>query len=432
MLAGGPERRSRIYPPPENRLVVATEYEDSDQTNRRRRAFGPGLLVAAAFVGPGTVATASRAGAEFGYALIWGLVFSVSATIVLQEMSVRTALVADRGLSAMLREALGRTVFGRAVLVLVVLAIGGGNAAYESGNIAGAAFALGSISELPVAAWAAVIGAMAAALLFLPAYRYLERVLIGLVLVMSAVFIASALFLAPDWPALLRGLRPAIPSGSTITLIALIGTTVVPYNLFLQANAARERWSGSADRDRALSEARTDTVLAVSLGGVVTLAILSTSATAFYLSATPFSSEALLRQLDPALGPAGRYVFITGLWAAGLTSAVTAPLAAAYAVSGALGLPEHLAGRSFRAIALAIVAIGTVFAATDGRPLSLIVFAQAANGLLLPLIAAVLLWLMNQRQFLGAARNGTLSNVAGGAVVFVTLGLGAYKLWSLL
>jgi manganese transport protein len=399
----------------------------------RRWGFGPGLLVTAAFVGPGTIATASAAGAGFGYALAWALLFSVAATMALQEMSVRQAIITGNGLAATLRGALGGRWLGRLAIVLVIAAVGLGNAAYESGNIAGAALAIESVSQIGAGRWALLIGGAAAVLLFLPAYRQLERVLVALVLLMSIVFVVSALLLAPDWSALLRGLlRPDMPAGSLTTVLALIGTTVVPYNLFLQANAARDHWADVADRGAALSAARMDTLLSVGLGGLITLAIVSTAAVSFFAQGLAFSPDKLSGQLEPVLGPAGRYVFALGLFAAGLTSAVTAPLAAAYAVCGALGLQDTLHGRAFRAVALTVVITGTVFAAAGTRPLSLIVFAQAANGLLLPLIAAILLWLMNQREYLGDAANGWKSNVLGSLVLLVTLGLGGNKLIALL
>lgn len=399
----------------------------------RRWGFGPGLLVTAAFVGPGTIATASAAGAGFGYALAWALLFSVLATMALQEMSVRQAIVTGNGLAATLRAALAGRWLGRAAIVLVIAAVGLGNAAYESGNIAGAALAIANVSSVGADRWALLIGAGAAVLLFLPAYRQLERVLIALVLLMSLVFVLSALLLAPDWPALLRGLLvPGIPDGAITTVLALIGTTVVPYNLFLQANAARDHWAGEADRGAALSAARLDTLLSVGLGGLITLAIVSTAAVSFFARGLAFSPEGLGGQLEPVLGSAGRYVFAVGLFAAGLTSAVTAPLAAAYAVCGALGWVDTLQGRAFRVIALAVVATGTTFAAAGARPLSLIVFAQAANGLLLPLIAAILLWLMNQRSYLGDAANSWRSNVLGTIVLAVTLALSGHKLAGLL
>ena len=352
--------------------------------------------------------------------------------MALQEMSVRQAIVTGKGLATTLREAMAGRWLGRGAIVLVIAAIGLGNAAYESGNIAGAALALESVSEINTSTWALFIGGASAALLFLPAYRQLERVLIALVLLMSAVFVASALLLSPDWLSLVQGFRPQLPEASLTMVIALIGTTVVPYNLFLQANAAREHWADEPDLALALPSARIDTVLSVSLGGLVTLAIVSAAAMTFFAQGLAFAPEKITTQLEPVLGPAGRYVFAAGLCAAGLTSAITAPLAAAYAVCGALGLPDTLRGTAFRLIALSVVCTGTVFAATGARPLSLIVFAQAANGLLLPIIAIILLWLMNRRELLGEAANGWRSNVLGVVVVGVTVGLGANKLLSLL
>lgn len=401
-------------------------------TEPRHRAFGPGMLVTAAFVGPGTVTTASSAGASFGYALLWALLFSVIATVILQEMAVRQALVTRSGLAETLRQALGGRSLGRLAMGLVIAAIGLGNAAYESGNIAGAALALASLGG-GNAGWSLLIGTLAAALMFLPAYRQLERLLIALVLLMSAVFILSAVLLSPDWGAVLTGLaRPQIPHGSLTTVIALIGTTVVPYNLFLQANAAREKWPASLPVNQAIAEARVDTALSVGLGGLITLAIVSTSATLYFGSGEAFSPQQLAAQLEPSLGPAGRYLFAAGLLAAGLTSAITAPLAAAYAVCGALGWADSLRDRRFRAVALTVIACGTFFAATGSRPMAAIVFAQAANGLLLPLVAVALLWLMNSRQLLGEAINRWRSNLLGASVVVVSAGLGLSRLASLL
>jgi NRAMP (natural resistance-associated macrophage protein)-like metal ion transporter len=398
---------------------------------RRRRLFGPGMLVTAAFVGPGTIATASSAGASFGYSLAWALLFSVFATAVLQEMAVRQALVTRDGLATTLRRALGGHWLGKAAMLLVIAAVGLGNAAYESGNIAGAGLALAGLGG-PLPLWCLLIGCIAAGLLFLPGYRYIERLLITLVLLMSAVFVVSALLLRPDWLALLRGLlRPGIPNGSLTTVVALIGTTVVPYNLFLQANAVRERWGPEVPVDTALAAARSDTVLSVGLGGLITLAIISTAASTFFATGLAFSPANLAEQLEPALGSAWRVLFAVGLFAAGLTSAITAPLAAAYAVCGALGWNDQVTGRGFRWIALAVIACGSIVAATGTRPIAAIIFAQAANGLLLPLVGITLLWLMNHAKVLGDRRNRLASNLLGVIVVATTIGLGASRLLSL-
>ena len=129
------------------------------------RRFGPGLLVMAAFIGPGTVTTASKAGAEYGFVLLWTLAFSVIATLVLQEMAARLGLVTGRGLSTALREHFHNRHFRLLAIVLVIAAIGFGNAAYESGNITGASLGLAAITPYPSQLWSIVVGGTAFALL---------------------------------------------------------------------------------------------------------------------------------------------------------------------------------------------------------------------------------------------------------------------------
>ena len=398
---------------------------------RRAGRFGPGLLVTAAFIGPGTIATASNAGANYGYALVWALLFSVFATVVLQEMALRLALVTRSGLAETMRHAFSSPLAGRAVVMLIVAAIGLGNAAYEAGNITGAAVAVAGVTGSGTGPWAIAIGLVAAALLGSGHYRLLERVLIGLVLLMSAVFLACAVLAAPAAGVLRDALlTPSMPTGSSLTVIALIGTTVVPYNLFLHANAAREKWPAELPLEDSLPAARRDSVLSIGLGGLLTLAILSTAAVTFFGSGRAFDAFAMAEQLKPFLGPAAGPVFAAGLFAGGLTSALTAPLAAGYAVCGALGWRGGLRDPGFRAVCFAVLTCGTLFAALGTRPLVAILFAQAANGLLLPFVALVLLYLMNRGDLLGAHRNGPLGNLLGAMVVAAASGLGLFKLAS--
>jgi len=400
-------------------------------TPRRAGRFGPGLLVTAAFIGPGTITTASNAGAHYGYALVWALLFSVFATVVLQEMAARQALATRAGLAETMRTAFASRALGRAAVILVVAAIGLGNAAYEAGNITGAALAVAGVTDSGTGPWAVAIGLAAAVLLGSGHYRLLERVLIALVLLMSTVFLACAVLAAPP-AGMLRDalLNPGMPAGSSLTVIALVGTTVVPYNLFLHANAAREKWPAEIPLAASLPAARRDSVLSIGLGGLITLSILSTATVTFFGSGRAFDAFAMAEQLEPLLGAAAGPVFAAGLFAGGLTSALTAPLAAGYAVCGALGWRGGLRDPGFRAVSFTVLACGTLFAALGTRPLAAILFAQAANGLLLPFVALVLLYLMNRADLLGAHRNGPLGNLLGGLVVAVATALGLFKLGS--
>lgn len=382
---------------------------------------GPGALVAAAFIGPGTVTTCTLAGVHFGYALLWALVFATAGTLILQEMSARLGTVGQMGLG----EAVRRRFPGPlrvAAAILVASAIGVGNAAYETGNLLGAGLGAQAALGGDVRAWAAGIAALSAVLLWSGSYRVIERVMVAMVLLMSAVFLVTAASVGADAGELLRGaLVPTVPAGSSLVVLGLVGTTIVPYNLFLHASAARERFRG----EDALGAARADSAVAIGLGGVVSMAVVVTAAAAAASGVTSAESAAeMARQLEPLLGDWARQFFAAGLLAAGLTSAITAPLAAAYALAGVFGWKPDLRDRRLRLVWGGVLATGVVFSLVGVRPVPAIVFAQAANGLLLPLIALFLLIVMNDRVLLGRATNGWLANTLGILVVALSAVLG--------
>jgi Mn2+/Fe2+ NRAMP family transporter len=384
--------------------------------------------VAAAFIGPGTVTTATLAGAGYGTVLLWALLFSTLATMALQEMAARLGLVSGGGLGEALRTRAGGPIRRLVVVLAVVGAIGIGNAAYETGNLLGGALGLSSVFGGDAPLWALTIGAVGASLLWVGSYRALEKALMGLVGVMALTFLGTALVVSPDWAEVFGDLLlPAVPEGSLIIVVGLIGTTVVPYNLFLHAAAVAEKWHG-AD---ALPAARRDLVGSIALGGLVSMAILVTSAGTIHgLGVEVGTAADMARQLEPLLGSWARVFFGVGLFAAGMTSAITAPLAAAYAVAGAAGWERDLKSWKLRAVWISVLSIGVLFSLTGIRPVAAILFAQAANGILLPAVGLFLLLAVNDERLLGQWKNRLPSNLVGGVVVIVTFLLGARALLS--
>ncbi|GAA0359595.1 Nramp family divalent metal transporter [Bowmanella denitrificans] len=396
--------------------------------------FGAGLLVTAAFIGPGTITTASLAGANYGFSLLWVLLFAIFATLILQNMAAKLGLATGKGLAESLREQLPFRPARVISTVLVISAIGVGSAAYEAGNLTGAALGMNAMFAGPLKTWAVLLALLAGLLLYSGKYVVLERALILLVAIMSLVFITTMLLSKPDPVAMFSGLlQPRIPDGSLTTLLALVGTTIVPYNLFLHASLMAKR--STPDWQQALPAMKLDSGLSIGLGGLVTLAIVATASAAFFgqeMAKGPLNAASMANQLEPLLGPAAQYFFATGLFAAGLTSAITAPLAGAFAVCGMLGWSTALDSKPFRLVWLTILLCGVLGASLSLSPLALILFAQATNGLLLPIIALYLLWLMNRSSLLGEHTNGPGTNILAGAVVVFLFCLSGYKLYSLL
>ncbi|NMM47213.1 Nramp family divalent metal transporter [Marinigracilibium pacificum] len=389
---------------------------------------GPGALVAAAFIGPGTVTTASVAGASFGYTLLWALVFSIIATLTVQEMAIRLGIVGKLGVGQAIRKKSGGKIIKVLASALIFSAIIVGNTAYEGGNLRGATigfstwnFSIGGLTINFFFLLAVVIGF---SFLFFGRISYIEKVMTVFVGLMGLIFISTAIFISPDWGQVLKGMfMPEAKEGSTAIVVGLIGTTVVPYNIFLHANSSKNKWQNAED----LSAARKDSLISILIGGLITFAIVITSSVAYEASGHQLldkSSIDLGLQLEPLLGSYSSTFIGLGLFFAGLSSAVTAPLAAAYTGSEIFNFPNDNRSSRFRLIWIMVFVIGCLLSISGIDSIGLILFAQAANGLLLPIVVGFLLWVMNSSKILGDFKNGIWSNLLGGLVFLISLYLG--------
>ena len=389
---------------------------------------GPATMVAAAFIGPGTIVTCSVAGASFGFALIWAIIFSAITTLVLQEMAGRLGIVKRMGLGEALHNSLERKSVRIVVAALIIISIGMGNAAYQSGNITGAALGGSMLLETENhAIWIIIFSAIAFYLLYLGRYKVLEKTLVALVFVMSIVFVVTALYVQVDLTEVLKGIFiPAIPEGSQLVIVALIGTTVVPYNLFLHSAATASKWNG----DKYLSTMRKDSAISILIGGFISACIIITSGATLFLQGIPVASISdLTGQMTPLLGNLASSLFAMGILAAGLTSVITAPLAAAYAISGVLHGNVNMRSSTFRASWMVVLITGLIVALLGIKPITLIQLAQASNGLMLPIVGIFLLIIMNHKS-LGNHRNKWFSNTVGTLVLTIIgfLGVRAFLL----
>lgn len=395
---------------------------------KKLKELGPGVLVAAAFIGPGTVTTATIAGAKTGYTLLWAVLFSVIATIFLQEMSVRLGVVAKLGIGEALRKKTQNSFWRIPVVVLVISAILIGNAAYEAGNITGAVLGFQVEEIAGINPLILVVALLAFLLLFSGKYRVIEKAILGLVCLMGLVFLVTAFLLNPDWSQVFSGLfQPRFTEDHTLLVVGIIGTTVVPYNLFLHASTAKEKWGKS----RSLKVARLDTILSIVLGGMITMAILIVAAVAFKGKPSEIQDISDLSfQLKPLLGSWSSSFIAFGFLAAGISSAITAPLAAAFATAEILGWPSTLGTKKFKLVWIGVLLLGVVFASLGYRPTELILFSQVANGILLPIIALFLWWIVNDRKLLQQHKNSWWLNFFSGIVILICLLLGLKSIFS--
>lgn len=385
--------------------------------------------MAAAFVGPGTITMCTLAGARFGYALIWALLVSIIATIVLQGMAGRIGLVTQNGLVDVVRTEL-KTPWVRNVVIAIVLgAILVGNAAYEAGNIGGATLGLEQLLPQPElkSLLPSIIGVIIFLLLWFSNYKVLEKIFMGLVGIMGLSFVICAIITQPSITGILKGMFvPRLPEDGLLTVIALVGTTVVPYNLFLHASLVKEKWNSKTD----LNAVNWDTIVSIGLGGLVSIAILITA------SAAPISeiNNALdmAKALEPLFGKMAFLFMAIGLLAAGITSAITAPLAAAYVASSCFGWEGGMQNKKFKMVWAIVLLCGVVFLSFDITPIEVIQFAQVANGILLPVMALLLLWIVNKKSVMGQNKNSLVQNALGITIVAFAIFLGAKSIFKVI
>ena len=400
---------------------------------KKIKNIGPGLIITSAFIGPGTVTLCSLSGIEFGYSLIWCVIFSIIATCYLQELSSRLGIISRKGLSDVLKENKNQLIKNSSY-ILIVLSLFIGNTAYESGNISGTVMGLETFlgsgiihnSSTSINIYPILIGIILVGIILVGSYNIFEKLLVGLVFIMSITFIITAILSKPSLGDLISGLKPSVNETNYLYVIGLIGTTVVPYNLFLHSYIAKKKWKTIEDYKLSIP----DTIISILIGGIISISIIITAASNNHLinGSNIKSAIDLGGQLTPYLGDFSKYFISIGLFSAGITSSITAPSATSYALSGIFNYKAEWKDKNFKIVAIVVILFGVIFSSINYNPIIIIKLAQYINGLFLPLISIFLLWAINQKKIMGNYINSTSYNLLGIVIIMVSILIGLKSL----
>jgi NRAMP (natural resistance-associated macrophage protein)-like metal ion transporter len=372
---------------------------------------GPGVITGFAGNEAGGVTTYSSVGALFGFSLLWLLLVASIGLGVIQEMCSRMGLVTGQGLSDLIRERFG---VRWTVLAMIVLIIANGtNVVAEFAGIAASVELLGvprivSVPIATLAVWSLVV---------FFSYRFVERVLFVLVLAFLAYPI-SVFILRPDWPVVMSGFIPSIPTSPSalVFALALVGTTITPYLLFYMQASVVDK---GVDR-QSTAYARVDVFLGAALAGLFAFFIIVVTGTVLHPAGIQVTSaEAAAQALVPLAGARAGLLFAVGLCGASLLGAVVMPLSTSYAICEAFGWESGIS-KNFReapvfmSLFTLLLVLGAVVVLIPGISLiPLIISAQIANGVLLPIVLVFILRLAADRRLMGDAANGRLATVLG-------------------
>jgi Mn2+/Fe2+ NRAMP family transporter len=386
---------------------------------------GPGFITANVDNDPGGILTYSQAGAKYGYALLWTLIPTTIALIVVQEMASRMAVATGKGLSDLIREEFGLRVTFFTMIVLALADLG--NIFAEFAGIASGMGIFGVSKYIAVPIGAAIVWGV----IVKGSYKPVERILI----LFSFIYFAypvSAYFAHPDWhEALVQTFVPQFQadSGYITMMVGLIGTTITPWmQFYLQASVVEK---GTTKKDYKL--ARWDVVLGCIVTDVIAFFIVVACAATLFKSGhgqINDAAEAALA-LKPFAGQFAALLFGVGLVNASLLSAAILPLATAYNVCEGLGFESGVdksfsQARIFYSLYTFLIVLGAGAVLIPGVPLlRVILLSQVANGILSPFVLIFMLKLVNREKLMGDMRNGKLQNVIAVGMTAVMLVLTA-------
>lgn len=344
-------------------------------------------VISAAFIGPGTITTAFTAGAQFQIELLWAVVFSALACIVLQEVSARITIATGFSLGQNLSHKYGAQK-GTRIQCLVALPVLLGCAAYEAGNILGAVSGLNLLFVGDGRLYTLGITGVAGFVLWHGGSRTISIIMTVLVGLMGISFLFLAIQAEFSVQQVIRSaLVPVIPDGSEWIVLALIGTTIVPYNIFI----------GSAiSKGSTVPLMRLGLSISVMIGGLITAWIMVAGSVTGEFT----SFQELSIKLNNSMGLAGSWALGIGLFAAGFSSAITAPYAVSLIASTVLVSSNK---KVIRSVWISVLLIGFGFGISGVKPIPVILAVQALNGFVLPVLTYFLILLIHDRQLIPSA-----------------------------
>jgi NRAMP (natural resistance-associated macrophage protein)-like metal ion transporter len=391
---------------------------------RRLRQLGPGLITGAADDDPSGIATYSQAGAQFGFSMLWTVIFTLPLMAAIQIVGARIGYVTRKGLAANIKAS-----FPRWVLLLVVGLLLVANTLNVAADIAAMAEALRLLVGGSAHVYAVTFGLLCLVLqVFLPYARYV-RWLKWLTLALFS-YVAVAFSVRLDWVRVLGEIvRPRLVAdhATLLMVVAVFGTTISPYLFFWQAALEMEDSTDSAPHTRAevrhhLRRIKVDTLVGMTFSNLIAFfIILSTAATLHAAGVTDIQTSAQAAQaLRPLAGEFTYLLFSLGIIGTGLLAVPVLAGAAGYAVAEAAGWPGSLSvrldqgeGHGFYGVIAAATVGGVILCFTPTDPVKELFWSAVLNGVIAVPIMVVMMLLASRRSVMGEHVIGVRLRVLG-------------------
>ncbi|MBW7995873.1 MAG: divalent metal cation transporter [Candidatus Glassbacteria bacterium] len=400
-----------------------------DTLKKIGRSLGPGLIVAAIVLGPGSITSMSAIGSILRTKVLWILVVSGVFMLTYTALAARFGTMNEKTFLTVVKERYGKWL-SVTIGILAFL----GSAGFQVGNNLGVGMAMNAVFGGPVWVWAALFTLIAISFLFFfsSLYQAVEKLMIALVVIMTVAFVSNLAVARPDLGSVVRGFVPGAIDMQYIPLIAaVVATTFSVGAALFQCYLVQEKNWGPAQ----LREGIRDSAIGITALILIGLVVMITASTVLGSRGIEVRSAAdMAAQLEPLLGRAAMYLFCLGLWGASFSSFLGNAILAGTILSDGLGLGGRISSPWTKRFAIMVLLIGTAMAAASSKfsPINSIIIAQAVTVIMVPLAAFMILWLANKREIMGGTRPAWWVNVLGILGLIAVCLLAVNTAWNLI
>lgn len=395
--------------------TIVNYFRQRHGINSRARQFlryiGPGILVTVGFIDPGNWATNMAAGAGYGYTLLWMVTLSTIMLIILQHnvahLGIVTGLCLSEAATTYIRPGISRALLLSAVAAAVATAMA---------EILGGAIALNMLFAIPLKLAVVVTAVLCGWLLWSNSYRKLETLIIGFVSLIGLSFLYELSLVPIAWPQAAAGwVLPAMPEGSILVVMGVLGAVVMPHNLFLHSEIIQSRqWNLENDEliTRQLKYEFLDTLLSMGIGWAINSAMIMVAAAVFFTHQVQVEElQQAQEMLKPMLGSGAAVIFAVALLFAGISSTTTAGMAGGSIFAGFFREPYDIKDRhSWMGVVLTYgLALVILFLIDD--TFQGLIYSQIALSIQLPWTIFLQIYLTSSPRVMGKYANSTKQKI---------------------
>lgn len=375
------------------------------------------MITAALVFGPSKVTITSKLGADFGFDLLWIVVVAIFFMIVFTKMAARIGMATDVSFLNLIRNKWGKpAAVASGVGVFLV------SASFQAGNSIGIGISIAELFDSTPEPWIIAFNLFGISLLFFRSfYKVLEKIMIGLIIVMLAAFLVTLFLSQPPIGKIAGGLVPAIPSGSLGLIIAFMASCFSIVGACYQAYLMQEQRRYNPDR----KQSARDSVPGILILGVMSAIVLICAAAVLNPQGLKVNSGSdMAKVLEPLFGNYASAVFLIGLFGAAFSSLIGNASLGGTLMADALGYGSNFSSKIVRGLVALVMVIGASVAMAFGSlPIQLMIFAQSVTILVVPFLGIALYRLANDRTLMKDRVNNTQAKVFGALGLVILIGL---------